>query len=272
MADQTVLSSASAEKTRAEVAELYDALTDFMEGDIEFTASGKQLNLCGRGGVVEEMQVVRALIEAAQSILETTTETQEAAETVADLTVTLKTSLDVVSKLGGVFGSAFKVATQFIDGALEKIEDGANSFEKKLGKFNDLADDLIPVLENTAAFFEVGLEPLIEGYIREIGQLRATVDILHDAVDTLGQTVPIAGLDTGAAAAGTPELPLRLAQALVGVQAYAAQMSGQVDRLSNDAGLPGSRFFGGRGSWAWGHRQTIRWNAGCHRHSHRCCR
>lgn len=243
-ADQLILDNASADATREELAGLQDSLTHFIEGGFTVDAGDTRIELRGLGGVLNELRSIRALVDAGIGVLQTASDTQEAADTVADLALGIRSSLNIASKLGGVLGPAFRVASKFIGGALEEIEDGAKSFEKKLGKFNDAAEDLVPVLENLSAFFENGLEPIVEGYMEEVSQLRDTVDILHDAVDTIGLKVAVAGADTGAEAPGIPELPLRLAQALVDVQAYARQVSGEVDQLSNDEDLPGTSFLG----------------------------
>ena len=243
-ADQLILDNASADATREELAGLQDSLTHFIEGGFTVDAGDTRIELRGLGGVLNELRSIRALVDAGIGVLQTASDTQEAADTVADLALGIRSSLNIASKLGGVLGPAFRVASKFIGGALEEIEDGAKSFEKKLGKFNDAAEDLVPVLENLSAFFENGLEPIVEGYMEEVSHLRDTVDILHDAVDTIGVKVAVAGADTGAEAPGIPELPLRLAQALVDVQAYARQVSGEVDQLSNDEDLPGTSFLG----------------------------
>lgn len=227
---QALRANISAPEAQEQVTILREAIDDFMNG-----GSG------GPGLVtsLRDLQSSRRVIEDAIGQLETAGGAADIAGTIGNLASVLATSLEIVSKLAGPFGPAFKVATDIIGAGLIAIEEGAANVEEQFNRVTDFVDDVSPVLEDLVTLFADGLEPTIESYIAEISRLGTTVDILHEALPVIDLSVGIVGAEPGPAQS---EVPLRLIQAVADIQAYALAQATVVDTANNADDLPTDAF------------------------------
>ncbi|QBF32636.1 calcium-binding protein [Thalassococcus sp. S3] len=230
----------SAFEVEAQVAALRGSIDAFIHGDSTTDTKGLQ-------GALDDLRDTRGVVEAALRTIATAGDSQEAADAIGDLASVVQTSLKVVSKLGGPLGPAFKTASFVMDKLLDKIDDAADSLEKKLSDFNEVSAEIKPTLEEMVRLFEEGFEPVIIAYMAEVETLGQTVDILHDAVDVIGKKVPTAGLETLDSPTSITDLDPRLTQALLDIQTYAREQAKKVDAENQNGNLPTAGFLGATG-------------------------